>query len=673
MAKGVVKVKKLVFFLLTAMCFCVAVNAQNTSLFSLSLTPGADIPLGPATDDGTILYTLGGSAVLSGEYTMPFASFLYAKGLVGYSMLSTIAQTSFSMISFGAGAGVRFSPFSKVDVKVSTAGGYSLGIYQDDIAGVFFFEGDAKVLYALSPSFSLGLGASYDHHRPFYNGVGVFLGVSFNLGAGQNRSKIDFIDIQLDPIFPVFYQYYDDNPLGRVVIKNTENGAIKDVKVSFFVQQYMDKPKVCMEIKEMKKNEEAEIPLFALFRNNILEITEGTKVTSQILIEYDYLDTVIAGETSQTVQMYHRNAMTWDDDRKAASFVTAKDPGILQLSKNIAGTLRDVGSQAVSRKFREAMGLFESLRQYGINYVIDPTTPYASLSEDVLSLDYLQFPIQTLSYKAGDCDDLSILYSAMLESIGIETAFITAPGHIYMAFGLDMPPEEAQQVFLRPEDLILKDDKTWVPVEITMIPDGFLKAWQSGAAEWRQTSQAGTAAFFPMSEAWKIYPPVGMIDSSIKIENPDAARILQSYSVDLLKFVEREISERVAKLQETIRRSDNKAKFINELGVLYARFGLYERARTEFEKASVMNYAPSLYNLGNIFYLENDFKKALKYYSDARKEYPDRMMVLAGIARAYYELDDFESIKPVYARMLEIDPDKAAEYSYLVSTTKESG
>ena len=34
-----------------------------------------------------------------------------------------------------------------------------------------------------------------------------------------------------------------------------------------------------------------------------------------------------------TIQMYDRNTMTWDDDRKAASFVTAKDPVILRFAK----------------------------------------------------------------------------------------------------------------------------------------------------------------------------------------------------------------------------------------------------------------------------------------------------------------------------------------------------
>jgi transglutaminase-like putative cysteine protease len=35
-------------------------------------------------------------------------------------------------------------------------------------------------------------------------------------------------------------------------------------------------------------------------------------------------------------------------------------------------------------------------------------------------------------YRAGDCDDLSILYCSLLEAIGIRTAFVTIPGHIFM-------------------------------------------------------------------------------------------------------------------------------------------------------------------------------------------------------------------------------------------------
>ena len=40
----------------------------------------------------------------------------------------------------------------------------------------------------------------------------------------------------------------------------------------------MDQPKLCKEISEMGRNEKIEVPLFALFTESILKVTEGTKV-----------------------------------------------------------------------------------------------------------------------------------------------------------------------------------------------------------------------------------------------------------------------------------------------------------------------------------------------------------------------------------------------------------
>ena len=177
-----------------------------------------------------------------------------------------------------------------------------------------------------------------------------------------------------------------------------------------------------------------------------------------------------------TIQMYDRNAMTWDDNRKVASFVTAKDPVVLRFAKNIAGETRNSGSNAINTNFRIGMGLFQALDLYGINYVVDPKTPYEDFSKNKYSLDYLQFPSQTLTYKAGDCDDLSILYTALLKSVGIEAAFITIPGHIYAAVSLNMDPEEAKHTFNSSNDLIFRNENTWLPVEITMIHEGFLKS-----------------------------------------------------------------------------------------------------------------------------------------------------------------------------------------------------
>jgi len=52
-----------------------------------------------------------------------------------------------------------------------------------------------------------------------------------------------------------------------------------------------------------------------------------------------------------------------------------------------------------------------------------------------------------------------------MEAVGVNTAFITIPGHIYSAFRLNMSHDEARRSYNNPADLILEDDGTvWVPV-----------------------------------------------------------------------------------------------------------------------------------------------------------------------------------------------------------------
>ena len=138
---------------------------------------------------------------------------------------------------------------------------------------------------------------------------------------------------------------------------------------------------------------------------------------------------------------------------------------------------------------------------------MDPSTPYIEYSKNKQAVDYLQFPNQTMGFKAGDCDDLSILYCALLESVGvIRTAFITVPEHIFMAFSLDIS-RGIREELLAPEDLIIKEGTAWIPLEVTERKGGFLAAWQLGARQWREQSAKGQAGFFSLADAWKATSP----------------------------------------------------------------------------------------------------------------------------------------------------------------------
>ncbi len=353
--------------------------------------------------------------------------------------------------------------------------------------------------------------------------------------------------------------------------------------------------------------------------------------------------------------------------------MTTKDSAILKFSKNISAMVKNRFSGPIDQNLCTGMVLHEALTLYGISYNIDPTTPYKEFSKHKLALDFLQFPRQTLEFKAGDCDDLSILYSALLEAVGIETAFITVPGHIFMAFSLNIKPEELKKTLRYPEDLIVKDDKAWIAVEITRIGDGFLKAWEMGARGWRESDGRGQTGFFLIYEAWEIYEPVGFIGGDADISLPAEQLVVEAYQREINRFVEREITSRVEKLRQSIEKTGGSPRARNRLGVLYARYGLDDKALQEFtECIADREYLPALVNLGNLHFLREDMGIAMEYYERAAALAPDNLKVLIGLARTNYALENFGTAGRTYRKLQKLDADLASRFAYMEARDEEA-
>ena len=660
---------KAAFLALLVLAACGA-WAQVTSDFSLVLHPALNIPLGPKLADSTPFYTIGGGLSLKGEYVLPFAPFLYT-GLALDVDLAPInsAGKSVTYLAAGPQLGVVYSPAPRLLLKLAGYGGLFFGLVEQGAAKGPYFAGQADVSFLLNPSVSLGVGGAYKQYLvsegTVYQGIAVNLGAQYHIGAAKKKADLQIIP-ELAPIFPLFYSYYDKNPVGSLTLKNEERGELEGVTVSFWVKQYMEQPKVCAQFPRLARGQQEQVPVYALFKDNIFSVTEGTKVAGEIRVSYRYLGREVTDSYPVTVTVNNRNALTWDDNRKAAAFVTAKDPLILSFAKRIAAGVDAAGRTSFNGKFRIAMGLFEAMGADRIGYVPDPTTPYAELSADKTALDYLQFPGQTLAYKAGDCDDLAILYCALLESVGIRTAFITVPGHIFMAFSPEMDAEQARKTFLNPNDLIFRGGETWVPVEITLVRGGFLKAWQIGAKEWREASSASAAGFYPIREAWKVYEPVGFSEIKEAIILPDSGEVLREYKKELERFIVGEVEPRASKLKAELKASPNNPRLLNSLGVLYARFGMLDEAASQFQQIlRGGESAPALINLGNIAYLRGDSAAALTYYNRALKKAPENSAALLGVARASYELERYDEVNSALARLKSLDPEAASRFSYL--------
>ena len=648
---------------------------------SLDLSPGIQIPTG----DSGPLFGIGGSALFGARYS--FASLpLFLSATLGYDYdpLTGGLSASVSVASASAGAGVGLRPLSWLTINAGLSGGYSYSFLSGSTASGAdpFLSVNAAMIFLPGPM-HVNLGVSYRYYFHLYSGVEAFAGLSYDLfpaasgavkmqqtpspkpqplNAEPGQPSVQLKELSFDDIYPVFRTYYATHPLGKVVLSNGLNKPISDIKVTFQIKEFMTDPTDCQAVSQLAPGQSSSVNLYALFLPAILDTSENSESQASINVDYTVDGQPRHMSVVQAVSILKRNATSWVDNRRAAAFVTTSDPAVLFFSKNVNGMVKGKVSGDINANLLLAMALFEALQLYGLSYSADPI-PTQTSSNQVA--DYIQFPRQTLDYKGGKCSDFSVLYNALLESVGIETAFITIPGHIFVAFCTGVSPDEARRTFSHTDDLIVREDKSWIPVEVTERA-GFLQAWQGGAKEWRENLSKQQAAFYQLHDAWKTYEPVGISGTEVTLNLPASDKVMARYLDDVGRFVDGEISSKVAALESQIQSSPDSRKPTNALGVLYARYGQFDRAQQEFEKIlSKDEYVPALLNWGNILYLRDEKEKALDYYNRAYAKDPENPNVILAVAKTYHDLENYYEVKKLYEALKQKDPDLALKFAYL--------
>jgi hypothetical protein len=521
------------------------VFAENE--FALSLAPVFEIPAGKEHFGPG----MGAAAALD----WAFLPFMGLSAGAGFSSLAIETGDSFTLYRAGIGPFFRRRYFDRWTFRADLRAGVYQYQWEEYSNTRLFAGGSLGAEFHLLPSLSLYAGGDYTFHtfseRPL-NTFNLTVGVRLNLSelmAGKARVRAEKTEQRR--VFPVSYAWYKDNPAATVQITNSEANTITSVNLSLFMDRYMGQPEVFATLPSLAPGETAEVPLTALFNEVMLSLTENVNANGQILIRYRSLGALKEADFAIQMPIYHRNALSWDDDRRAASFVSPRDPAARLFARYVASIVDRLPAEDLSakgspesslpRNLRYAAALFEALAVYGMNYVIDPASAFVEMSEDAAALDSLNYPYQTLYYRGGDCDDLSILYCSLLEALGVDTAFITIPGHIYAAFDIGAGAEAWGR-----EGLIEQDGRLWMPVEITIPGEGFYAAWRIGAREWaRFASQSvpefsqgensaqigGEAKLYPMRASWAVYPPVTVPEAGDRPPDlPEEAEIARRFT-----------------------------------------------------------------------------------------------------------------------------------------------
>ena len=576
--------------------------------------------------------------------------------------------------------------FLKTAISIDTASPdlqYRIGrVYQD--ANLFdASRSHLERAAAIKPNWAepqVALGNLFTKRRMFDEAVAAFekaveldptdqnraiLNVSFaerkkSLEFKNDAPQLLLSDLNLQTVFSAAYKKYQDQPIGSVKLQNVGASDYGNLKLSFQIKEFMDFPAL-IDIATVKGGETREIPINATFNNRILEVDEDTGVQVEVKLTYQRDGQKDDITLTQPMTIYGKNAIVWRDANMIGSFVTPKDDTLRNYVRQVVNAYQtDPGP--LNEKLVQAMAYFSSLGASGTSYIVDPNTPFPELRDD--QVDYVQFPRETLRLKSGDCDDLSVLVSAGLENLGIRTAFIEIPGHLFLMFNTELDQQSADLISQDRSLLAIKDGKVWIPLEATMVGTSFSEAWAEGARKYQTALAAGNLGIIDLEQAWQQYKPVTLRKSSYSIELPDRRltenMVRQSRNLLLQKSIER----LVLPYQTMVDNKPENTAARLQIAILYARYGLYEKAEAAFETLDELAPDSSAVNSnrGNLYFLQADYARAIEYYQRAADLDAADGGIWINLSMAQYKGGDLQAARNSYIKALEIDIGLKKEY-----------
>jgi len=402
-----------------------------------------------------------------------------------------------------------------------------------------------------------------------------------------------------------------------------------------------------------------EIPLRAVFNNKLLALTENSSLTADIEVSYLEDREIKKVSISRPFNVFEKHAHLWDKTERTSVFVTPKDPLLLQLA---AASVSGNNDLLISKSLIQAKAVFEAMGVLGIAYMQDPNNPYQAISQKAAQVDFIQYPRETLKRKAGDCDDLVVLYASILEGLGINTALVTYPGHIFLMFDTSVELDSKEDFGFPPEDYVVLRKTIWIPVEVTLVGNAFNVAWKKGLDEYREWQGKGLQVA-EMRDAWQEFKPATLEYEDMSIEMIDPAKIESTFPGETASLKQRQLNY----LGSLLLSSPVTARSLKQLGILYGENSMYREAKEAFDKYIALNGedATVLNNMGNLYFLQANYKNAEKAYLKALRYDPRDPGIHINCARLYLKLNNREKARKFFQSAAELDPQVNSKYYYL--------
>ncbi len=482
------------------------------------------------------------------------------------------------------------------------------------------------------------------------------------LASDAGLSPVEVSEVKIGDVFSAIYKYYQDQPVGSLKLKNNTSKTVYNIKAGFQVKDFMDSA-WNHEIPQLKPRESIEVKIYPVFNNKVLDLTEDTPVLAEISVSYEVQKQPKQEKITRPFTILKKSALTWNRKDMTGAFITPSDWPVKEFSRGVYNLYSDE-KFPMQEQVAHATMLFDALHAYKMNYLVDPNNPYGSASGEG-AVDYIQYPRETLRLRSGDCDDLSILFCALLENLGIRTAMVDVPGHVFVIFETQVKAQTADMITTNHDLIVVREGLVWIPVEPTMVGQtNFTEAWVKGAEVYRQWESKGKLNIIDTHASWETYKPATLQTAEFKPHLPSRAEIdaILEKEKGLEESKQKDIIAKEFKQRLERRPDDVEARL--ELGIAYAENGYFSEAEAEFKTVlqADPDNADALSNLGSCAYSTADYKTATEMYKKAEGLAGRDAEIKMNLSLAYYKAGDLEKARAKFNEAKSLDSGLAEEY-----------
>ncbi|MBE0572900.1 MAG: hypothetical protein IH618_15265 [Ignavibacteriaceae bacterium] len=359
---------------------------------------------------------------------------------------------------------------------VNPAVGYRTDLFEILLSGVKYFS-ERNTDASFSRFYEEGINNIINNRYSFDK---IVISMALNI-SGTPEKQVELIDVEIvRDIYPTFYDKYIEQPFayGRVVnISDKTISVIPSVKIEGITADKIQSPP-----QTLAPGDTAKVPFYLIIPDKYM-IDKAT---------LSYADFYVTASSTEPDAQLQKAALingmnSWDGNVANLRYFIKRDVDFsMNYSKNVISSNKSVLDTIPSElsAFYKSKIIFNDFVKMLV-YTSDPRA----------SAEYVQFPKQTIELKGGDCDDLSVAYSSLLESVGIQTALVDYKEdgeirHVNVLFNTELDPTQAKYITANDSKYFIRkseqgNDEIWIPVETTSLTD-FDEAWNIGVEKFNR-------------------------------------------------------------------------------------------------------------------------------------------------------------------------------------------